>query len=111
LEEFLDEVKVKDVLEHGNVILDRIDDFNRQISILFRANLREINLLSAYSIKRQRHLRNLSQSVLLDLLCDLVNLVGDAFRSRSTIREIILDSKVRIGSYHQLPISHKVAGD
>ena len=48
LKEFLDEWKVKDFLEHSNVILDRINDFNGQISILFGPNFREVDLTCQY---------------------------------------------------------------
>ena len=44
---------------------------------------------------------NIGHLVFLDCFGDLINLFCDTFRSRSSIREIILNSKISIGTYHQ----------
>ena len=108
LKEILNECKVKDFLEHSNILLDRINDFNRQIPILFRPKFREIDLTGQYltakysSICKRRiyesrtYFWDLGHLVLLDLFCNLVNLLGDILGGRSTTRKIIFDSKVSI---------------
>jgi hypothetical protein len=55
---------------------------------------------STYISRSKRvYIRYLSQLVLLDRFCNLIDLVGDILRSGGAIAEIILYSKVGIGTY------------
>ena len=82
LKEILDECKVKDFLEHSNIILDRINDFNRQIPVLFRPNFREVDLTRQYltakcpGIRKEGHMKAGRTSgisaILYSLICFVI---------------------------------------
>lgn len=86
LEVGLDRVKVKDFLQEGKVVFNRVDDFNFQGSVGECALLGKVQVWQVHRLVR------------LELLGDFVNLVGHVFRCRSTVVAVELDTKVIIGS-------------
>jgi hypothetical protein len=86
LEERLDEVKVEDVLEHLEVVLGGVEDLNIEVADLLRADLAQVNI------------GDVGDLVGCDGLGGLVDLVGDAFRCRCTVCEVVLDTEVLVGA-------------
>jgi hypothetical protein len=87
LQERLDEVKVKDVLEHLEVVLGRVDDLNLEIANLLCANLAQVDVWDVGDLVGGKGLGG------------LVDLVGDALGGWCAVGEVVLDAEVFGGTW------------
>jgi hypothetical protein len=86
LEECLDQGEVKNVLEHLYVVCARINDLNLQRTICLRANCGDVDIW------------NIGDLVGGEVFGSLEDLVRNRLGGWSTIRKVIFDSKIILGS-------------
>ena len=101
VEPVLDHVKVKDRLEELEVVGDGVHDGDLEGAVLKLANLGQVELGSLGYVSCDNcatHVGKVDRLVLLDVLGDLVDAVGDVLGSGTTIGSVKLDTKVVVGS-------------
>lgn len=81
-EELLDGVKVKDVLEHGDVVGGAVDDLNLEGAIGGCANGGDVDVGDGSKLIRRQGLGR------------LVDLVGNGFRSGTAVGQVVLDAEI-----------------
>lgn len=81
-EEALDDIKVKDVLEHRNIVGSAVNDLDLEGAIGLGANGGDINVGNGCNLVRRERLGS------------LVDFVGDGLGGGATISQVVLDAKI-----------------
>lgn len=82
LKERPDQIEVEDALQHGEVVFGRVDDFHLEGAGIAGTSLAQVNV------------GDFGNLVLGQGFGGSVDLVGDALGSRSTVSEVVLDTKI-----------------
>ena len=85
-EELPDQAKVKDVLEHLDVVGRTVNHLNLEVSVAAGTGGRDVHIGNAGNLVRGQ------------LPGHLEDLVGDGFGGRATVGEIILDAEIILGA-------------
>lgn len=85
-EELLDQGEVEDVLQHLGVVGSAVDDLNLEVAVRLGANGRQVNV------------GDVGDLVGLEGLGGFVDLVGDTLGGGATVGQVVLDTKVLVGT-------------
>ena len=86
-EEALDDVKVKDVLEHSNIVGSAVNDLDLEGAVGPGTNGGDVNVGDGSNLVRREGLGG------------FIDLVGDGLGGGPTISQVVLDAKIVLGAY------------